>query len=160
MYGLRRALVLAGAETQLVSMWKVDDEATRELMVAYYRALEQGAGRSQAQLAMRRSWPCWLTRPRPCACSLDPARAGHDPSEAFLLWIARGAPEEGVDKLCRLYQEAPPGRPVVPHVDERVVCAGAAGAPSIGCRMLRLLRADKPENGDGRLARSVCTAAR
>jgi hypothetical protein len=40
-------------------MWKVDDAATRELMVAYYRALLAGAGRSEAlrqvQLAMMQS---------------------------------------------------------------------------------------------------------
>ncbi|MFO0755043.1 MAG: tetratricopeptide repeat protein [Byssovorax sp.] len=47
-YGLRRALVLAGAETQVMSLWKVDDAATRDLMVAYYGALLAGGGRSAA----------------------------------------------------------------------------------------------------------------
>jgi CHAT domain len=47
-YGLRRALVIAGSETQVMSLWKVDDEATRDLMVAYYRGLLQGGGRSEA----------------------------------------------------------------------------------------------------------------
>jgi CHAT domain-containing protein/tetratricopeptide (TPR) repeat protein len=55
-YGLRRALVLAGAETQVMSLWAVSDKATRELMVAYYRRLRQGQGRGealrQAQLEM------------------------------------------------------------------------------------------------------------
>jgi MYXO-CTERM domain-containing protein len=58
-YGLRRALMLAGAETQVVSLWKVNDLATQELMSAYYRALLQGRGRAEAlrqvQLAMLRS---------------------------------------------------------------------------------------------------------
>jgi MYXO-CTERM domain-containing protein len=58
-YGLRRALMLAGAETQVVSLWKVNDLATQELMAAYYRALLQGQGRAEAlrdvQLAMLRS---------------------------------------------------------------------------------------------------------
>jgi CHAT domain-containing protein len=58
-YGLRRALMLAGAETQVVSLWKVNDLATQELMAAYYRALLQGRGRAEAlrqvQLAMLRS---------------------------------------------------------------------------------------------------------
>jgi CHAT domain-containing protein len=47
-YGLRRALVIAGAESQLVSLWEVDDEATRELMEAYYARLAAGEGRSEA----------------------------------------------------------------------------------------------------------------
>jgi len=34
-YGLRRALVLAGAESQVISLWKVDDGATRDLMIQY-----------------------------------------------------------------------------------------------------------------------------
>jgi CHAT domain-containing protein len=34
-YGLRRALVVAGAETVVTSLWKVNDETTRELMVGY-----------------------------------------------------------------------------------------------------------------------------
>jgi CHAT domain-containing protein/Tfp pilus assembly protein PilF len=55
-HGLRRALALAGAETQVMSLWAVSDRWTRELMVAYYRRLRQGQGRGdalrQAQLEM------------------------------------------------------------------------------------------------------------
>ncbi len=47
-YGLRRALVLAGAESQVVSLWKVNDDATKDLMIAYYTALKQGEGRAEA----------------------------------------------------------------------------------------------------------------
>ena len=47
-YGLRRALVLAGAESQLMSLWQVSDEATRDLMVAYYKRIQAGEGRSEA----------------------------------------------------------------------------------------------------------------
>jgi CHAT domain-containing protein len=47
-YGLRRALVLAGSESQVMSLWKVDDAATRDLMVAYYRRLQAGEGRTEA----------------------------------------------------------------------------------------------------------------
>jgi CHAT domain-containing protein len=58
-YGLRRALVLAGAESQVMSLWEVADKATRELMVGYYTGLKQGEGRSEAlrnvQLKMLRS---------------------------------------------------------------------------------------------------------
>jgi hypothetical protein len=47
-YGLRRALVLAGAESLVMSLWSVEDTATRDLMVAFYRGLAQGLGRSEA----------------------------------------------------------------------------------------------------------------
>jgi CHAT domain-containing protein/Tfp pilus assembly protein PilF len=47
-YGLRRALVLAGAEAQLTSLWAIDDRATRDLMGRYYQLLQQGAGRQAA----------------------------------------------------------------------------------------------------------------
>jgi CHAT domain-containing protein len=47
-YGLRRALVLAGAESEMISLWKVNDDATRDLMVDFYKRLESGVGRSEA----------------------------------------------------------------------------------------------------------------
>lgn len=47
-YGLRRALVLAGSESQVMSLWQVSDEATRDLMVEYYRRLHKGEGRTEA----------------------------------------------------------------------------------------------------------------
>lgn len=47
-YGLRRALVLAGAESELMSLWRIDDKATRDLMVEYYKQLLKGAGRAEA----------------------------------------------------------------------------------------------------------------
>ena len=50
--GLRRALVLAGAEAQVTSLWQVADEVTKELMIKYYRLLlpahGTGAGRAEA----------------------------------------------------------------------------------------------------------------
>lgn len=55
-YGLRRALVVSGSETQVMSLWKVDDQATRQLMTDYYRRVLGGGARidalRQAQLAM------------------------------------------------------------------------------------------------------------
>jgi CHAT domain-containing protein len=47
-YGLRRALVVAGAETVVMSLWRVDDETTQLLMEAYYRNLLSGRGRTAA----------------------------------------------------------------------------------------------------------------
>jgi CHAT domain-containing protein len=60
-FGLRRAVFLAGAETLVMSLWPVSDYVTREMMTAYYRNLKQGRGRGDslrdAQLAM-------ISRPR------------------------------------------------------------------------------------------------
>jgi CHAT domain-containing protein/tetratricopeptide (TPR) repeat protein len=57
-YGLRRALVLAGSQTQVMSLWKVSDAGTRDLMSAYYTRLQAGEERTEAlrqvQLAMQR----------------------------------------------------------------------------------------------------------
>ena len=47
-YGLRRALVLAGAETQIMTLWRIDDEVTRRLMAEYYQKIIKGMGRSDA----------------------------------------------------------------------------------------------------------------
>ncbi|MBX7222899.1 MAG: CHAT domain-containing protein [Blastocatellia bacterium] len=54
-YGLRRALVLAGSESQMMSLWSVSDQATRELMVDYYDRLKNGEGRSDALRNAQRS---------------------------------------------------------------------------------------------------------
>ena len=53
-YGLRRALTLAGARSQLVSLWKVDDGTTEALMGEYYRRLTLGEGRAHALAAAQR----------------------------------------------------------------------------------------------------------
>ncbi len=47
-YGLRRALVIAGSQTQILSLWQVDDAATKDLMVKYYQNLKAGQGRHEA----------------------------------------------------------------------------------------------------------------
>ncbi len=61
-YGLRRALVMAGVQSQVVSLWHVADQRTANLMVDYYQRLldtENPVGRHEAlrdaQLAMLRS---------------------------------------------------------------------------------------------------------
>ncbi len=46
--GLRRAFAMAGAESQVLSLWKVDDIATKDLMVKYYQRLLNKEGRGQA----------------------------------------------------------------------------------------------------------------
>lgn len=47
-YGLRRAFTIAGAESQVTTLWKVADAATQTLMVAYYQRLLAGEERSEA----------------------------------------------------------------------------------------------------------------
>ncbi len=47
-YGLRRAFVLAGAETLVMSLWSVSDYVTREMMTNYYKNLKKGLGRGAA----------------------------------------------------------------------------------------------------------------
>jgi CHAT domain-containing protein len=60
-FGLRRAFVLAGAKTLVMSLWKVPDEQTRELMADSYSRLLAGRGRAdalrEAQLAMKQKYP-------------------------------------------------------------------------------------------------------
>ncbi|NEQ10462.1 MAG: CHAT domain-containing protein, partial [Moorea sp. SIO4E2] len=47
-YGLRRALVIAGSESQVISLWAVNDQVTKDLMVSYYQGLQDNQGRSEA----------------------------------------------------------------------------------------------------------------
>jgi CHAT domain-containing protein len=46
--GLKRALFLAGSKTQVLSLWKVDDFATRTLMTEWYSALLNGDDRVES----------------------------------------------------------------------------------------------------------------
>ena len=47
-YGLRRSFAMAGAESQLMSLWLVSDDGTQALMARYYEKLVSGMGRSEA----------------------------------------------------------------------------------------------------------------
>jgi len=47
-YGLRRAFVLAGAESLVMSLWPASDYTTRKLMTDYYKNLKKGLGRGEA----------------------------------------------------------------------------------------------------------------
>jgi CHAT domain-containing protein len=56
-FGLRRALQVAGAETVMMSLWAVPDKETRELMALFYGKWLAGKDQHQAlreaQLEMR-----------------------------------------------------------------------------------------------------------
>jgi len=60
-FGLRRAFVQAGAKTLVMSLWKVPDDQTQELMELFYGGILAGQGRSDAlrsaQLTMRARYP-------------------------------------------------------------------------------------------------------
>ena len=47
-YGLQRALAVAGARSTLLSLWKVDDDLTALFMEEYYMRLKAGEGRADA----------------------------------------------------------------------------------------------------------------
>ncbi|TAH22519.1 MAG: CHAT domain-containing protein [Cytophagales bacterium] len=52
--GLSRSFLYAGAKNMMVSLWKVNDEATKELVVDFYQKLEKGKNVSKAE-ALRKA---------------------------------------------------------------------------------------------------------
>jgi tetratricopeptide (TPR) repeat protein len=63
--GFPRAFMLAGASRVLVSLWKVDDEATRALMETFYRLWNPASGQSVgAAEALRRAQEAVRTQPK------------------------------------------------------------------------------------------------
>jgi CHAT domain-containing protein len=59
-YGLQRSFLLAGAANILMSLWKVDDEATQELMVEFYTQWNKTKNKATAfhntQLQMKKKY--------------------------------------------------------------------------------------------------------
>lgn len=55
-YGLQRSFFISGAKSVMMSLWKVDDRATEELMVRFYKRLKAGEGRSDALAAVQREF--------------------------------------------------------------------------------------------------------
>lgn len=59
-YGLQRAIMVAGAHNLLMSLWKVDDEATAFLMTSFYSSWEGQNNPEkfrEIQIAMRKKYP-------------------------------------------------------------------------------------------------------
>ena len=47
-YGLKRAIVVAGSKSSLLSLWEVDDAATAAFMETFYKRLKAGEGKGDA----------------------------------------------------------------------------------------------------------------
>jgi CHAT domain-containing protein/tetratricopeptide (TPR) repeat protein len=83
-FGLRRAFVLAGAKTLVMSLWKVPDQQTQELMVDFYQRILKGQPRAealrQAQLALKVKhpdpsyWGAFICQGDPAPLSGAPSR--------------------------------------------------------------------------------------
>ena len=55
-YGLKRAIAVSGARSSLLSLWKVDDQATAAFMESFYRRLKAGIGRADALAQTQREF--------------------------------------------------------------------------------------------------------
>ena len=56
LYGLKRAIAVAGARSSLLSLWKVDDAATAAFMESFYQNLKNGQGRADALLETQKDF--------------------------------------------------------------------------------------------------------
>ncbi|MEP0985375.1 CHAT domain-containing protein [Ekhidna sp.] len=53
-YGLQRAFFVGGAESVVMSLWKVDDAATKDLMTAFYKEYLKSGNKREAFLSAQR----------------------------------------------------------------------------------------------------------
>jgi CHAT domain-containing protein len=60
-FGLQRGFALAGARSLMMALWDVEDQAGRELVERFYKALLRGESRSAALCRAQR----WLRKNRP-----------------------------------------------------------------------------------------------
>jgi CHAT domain-containing protein len=119
--GLRRALAVAGARTQVLSLWQVSDTSTSDLMKRYYQKVIAGAGRSAAMHETQREllgrsasahpfhWAAFIVsgHPGPLGKAARPARGRSSPGAEstsepraadrpgkVLLWALPGEPDK------------------------------------------------------------------
>jgi len=55
-YGLKRSISVAGARSSLLSLWKVDDQATAAFMESFYNKLKAGMGKADALAATQQQF--------------------------------------------------------------------------------------------------------
>ena len=55
-YGLKRAIAVAGARSSLLSLWQVDDIGTAAFMQSFYQRLKAGVGRADALAATQKEF--------------------------------------------------------------------------------------------------------
>ncbi len=55
-YGLKRAIAVAGARSSLLSLWEVNDIATAAFMESFYERLKKGEGRADALAATQKEF--------------------------------------------------------------------------------------------------------
>src|SRR5262249_52982527 len=133
-FGLRRAFVLAGAKTLIMSLWKVPDEETRELMEDFYRRLLAGEPRAEAlrnaQLSLKNKhpnpfyWGAFICQGDPgqlsdCLLSEKPsakrghvkldAKVGHGPI------VSDASKEMGQKEGSPTHKQGPVRRPTTTH---------------------------------------------
>lgn len=75
-FGLRRAVMIAGAETLVSSLWTLEDSATRELMKLYYEQLHGGADRVEAMDTAAQTLRATLDEPYYWASTVVIGQAG------------------------------------------------------------------------------------
>jgi CHAT domain-containing protein/tetratricopeptide (TPR) repeat protein len=97
--GLQRAFQVAGSRTVVASLWKVDDESSRQLMSHFYENLWQKRlskieALRQAQLAiLRKGAVNSLSRgPGPVRPAPDSSPARHAPPRVWAAWVLSGDP--------------------------------------------------------------------
>ena len=98
-FGLQRAFGLAGARSVVASLWKVDDEATRQLMTRFYDNLwHKGLGKLEA---LRQAQLALLNAPAPSSSnravgSPEPLpseiRKGRARPRLWAAWVLNGDP--------------------------------------------------------------------